>query len=65
MGGCFDLMDEISHHGAPVPAEAARNRRLLKAIMEESGFAPYANEWWHYSLVREPYPDTYFDFPLA
>ena len=65
MGGCFDLMDEISHHGAPVPAEAARNRQLLKAIMEESGFAPYANEWWHYSLVREPYPDTYFDFPLA
>lgn len=65
MGGCFDLMDEMSHHGAPVAEPAARNRLLLKEIMEESGFQPYANEWWHYSLAEEPYPDTYFDFPLA
>ena len=64
MGGGFDLMDEISHHGAPVAAEAAQNRLLLRAIMEESGFVPYESEWWHYSLKDEPYPQTYFDFPL-
>ena len=64
MGGGFDLMDEISHHGAPVAAEAAQNRLLLRAIMEESGFAAYESEWWHYSLKDEPYPQTYFDFPL-
>lgn len=62
MGGGFDLMDAISHHGAPVAEEAARNRLLLRGIMEESGFAPYENEWWHYSLAQEPYPETYFDF---
>ena len=64
MGGCFDLMDEISHHGAPVPAQAARNREALRALMESCGFAAYESEWWHYALRREPYPDTYFDFPL-
>ena len=24
----------------------------------------YECEWWHYSLRDEPYPDTYFDFPI-
>ena len=58
------MMDVVSHHGAPVPGEAARNRLLLRAIMEASGFLPYENEWWHYLLKDEPYPQTYFDFPL-
>ena len=62
MGGGFDLMDEVSHHGANVDAEAARNRLLLRGIMEESGFEAYENEWWHYTLRNEPYPNTYFDF---
>ena len=62
MGGGFDLMDAVSHHGAPVGARAAQNRLLLRAIMEKSGFAPYENEWWHYALRDEPYPHTYFDF---
>lgn len=62
MGGCFDLMDAISHHGAPVDGVAARNRLRLRVILEKSGFAPYENEWWHYTLRVEPYPHTYFDF---
>jgi D-alanyl-D-alanine dipeptidase len=33
--------------------------------MEASGFSPYASEWWHYTLRDEPYPDTYFDFPIV
>jgi D-alanyl-D-alanine dipeptidase len=66
MGGDHDLMDVISHHGAEgiTPAET-ENREHLRSIMETCGFIPYANEWWHYTLADEPYPDTYFDFPIA
>jgi zinc D-Ala-D-Ala dipeptidase len=66
MGGRHDLMDERSHHGAPaVTGVEAENRRTLCSIMEHSGFRRYDCEWWHYSLADEPYPDTYFDFPIA
>jgi D-alanyl-D-alanine dipeptidase len=65
MGGGHDLMDERSHHGARgVTDVEARNRRTLCSIMEHSGFQLYDHEWWHYSLRNEPYPDTYFDFPI-
>jgi len=37
---------------------------LLKEIMESAGFSNYVNEWWHYTLKDEPYPDTYFDLPI-
>jgi len=66
MGGDHDLMDPISHHGASGldPLES-RNRQHLCSIMESSGFVRYPTEWWHYTLADEPYPDTYFDFPVA
>jgi D-alanyl-D-alanine dipeptidase len=66
MGGDHDLMDPISHHGAPgiAPVEA-RNRQQLRAVMEACGFVAYACEWWHYTLEDEPFPDTYFDFPIT
>jgi zinc D-Ala-D-Ala dipeptidase len=65
MGGGHDLMDERSHHGARgVSGIAAENRRILCSIMEHSGFERFDCEWWHYSLTDEPYPDTYFDFPI-
>ncbi len=66
MGGDHDVMDPISHHGAEgVPQVEARNREHLRSIMEDAGFVFYACEWWHYTLANEPYPDTYFDFPVA
>ncbi len=66
MGGGHDLMDPISHHGAPGITEAeATNRQHLRSIMESSDFSAYESEWWHYTLKEEPYPGTYFDFPLA
>ena len=65
MGGDHDLMDPVSHHGASgVPQDVEQNRRHLSSIMTGSGFSPYECEWWHYTLTDEPYPDTYFDFPV-
>jgi zinc D-Ala-D-Ala dipeptidase len=65
MGGGHDLMDERSHHDAPgLSCGEAQNRRRLRSIMERSGFVRYGCEWWHYALRDEPYPDTYFDFPV-
>jgi zinc D-Ala-D-Ala dipeptidase len=66
MGGGHDLMDLRSHHGAAgISPVAARNRRHLRSIMDAAGFAHYDREWWHYTLRDEPYPDTYFDFPIS
>src|SRR4051794_35842776 len=66
MGGDHDLMDSISHHKAKgIAAAEARNRRALRQVMEAAGFRSYACEWWHYTLRDEPFPDTYFDFPVA
>lgn len=65
MGGIFDFMDESSHHDSPsVGAFQSSNRRILREIMLLSGFADYVNEWWHYRLKDEPYPDRYFDFVI-
>jgi D-alanyl-D-alanine dipeptidase len=65
MGGDHDLMDPVSHHGATGVTQAeARNRQHLCSIMEACGFNSYDCEWWHYTLEHEPYPNTYFDFPI-
>ena len=65
MGGDFDLMDARSCHGAKgIAHEAEQKRAYLKNLMGSCGFSAYENEWWHYRLENEPYPDTYFDFPI-
>jgi D-alanyl-D-alanine dipeptidase len=65
MGTIFDFMDPRSHADArglsPVQEQ---NRRVLRGAMENSGFVQYPYEWWHYNIAKEPYPDTYFDFPI-
>ena len=66
MGGDHDLMDPVSHHGAAeITGLEASNRQRLCAVMEACGFDAYDREWWHYTLKHEPYPNTYFDFPVA
>jgi D-alanyl-D-alanine dipeptidase len=65
MGGRWDFFGDISHHDSPLVSEqATRNRNLLREVMLRHGFLPYANEWWHYTLADEPFPDTYFDFDV-
>lgn len=65
MGGGHDLMDSISHHEAQgITQVEARNRQYLCSIMAACGFVSYDCEWWHYMLRDEPFPDSYFDFPI-
>ena len=37
----------------------------LRNAMLRNGFLPIDCEWWHFSLEKEPYPDTYFEFPVS
>lgn len=65
MGGKYDFFGDISHHNTnKINKEQKANRLLLKRIMLKNGFRPYPEEWWHYTLRNEPYPETYFDFPV-
>lgn len=65
-GTGYDCFDPKAHHGAEgISSGAAANRVKLKSLMERHGFRPYAEEWWHYTLASEPFPDTYFDFPVT
>ena len=65
MGTRFDFFGpESASRSERVPAVAQANRRKLRAIMEKHGWIAYEAEWWHFTLRREPYPETYFDFPL-
>jgi D-alanyl-D-alanine dipeptidase len=65
-GTGFDCMDEKSHHGrTDIPVVAQMNRLAFKDIMERHGFKAIPEEWWHYTLKDEPFPDTYFNFPVV
>lgn len=39
-------------------------RNMLVRLMDNQGFNNYEYEWWHYTLREEPFPETYFDFPI-
>ncbi len=65
MGTHFDFLDPASHeHSSLVSVFALENRALLTRVMTACGFKGYSKEWWHFQLVDEPFPDTYFDFPV-
>jgi len=42
-----------------------RDLARLAAAMTRGGFRPYDKEWWHFTLANEPFPHTYFDFPVG
>ncbi|MFF2375328.1 M15 family metallopeptidase [Streptomyces xiamenensis] len=66
MGTGFDFFDPRSHGDSPdVPGEARAARRVLASAMEAEGFAPVETEWWHFGHRAEPYPETFFDFPVS
>ena len=65
MGSPFDFFSPKSWPSdRSVSGEAQKNRARLAGAMTRGGFRPYDKEWWHFTLVNEPFPDTYFDFPV-
>ena len=66
MGGTFDYFGELSHPSySGVTAEQYANRMLLRDTMVAHGFKAISTEWWHFTLVDEPYQNTYFTFPVS
>ena len=66
MGSPFDLFDEISHpDNKKISDEQYENRMILQQAMRRGGFSSIDCEWWHFTLENEPYPDTYFEFPVS
>jgi D-alanyl-D-alanine dipeptidase len=66
MGGPFDFFGELSHPDfKAITDEQFENRMNLQRVMIRNGFAPIDCEWWHFCLEDEPYPDTYFEFPVS
>lgn len=77
MGGTFDWFGHESHPdfgGNPqtgaytqndsITQEQFNNRMILRKAMMRHGFKPFDTEWWHFTLDNEPFPDTYFTFPV-
>ena len=65
MGGTFDWFGEESHPDyTDITPEQFANRMILREAMLRHGFKPLDSEWWHFTLRDEPYPDTYFTFPV-
>ena len=65
MGGTFDYFGELSHPDYKnITEEQYNNRMILREAMINNGFKPLPEEWWHFTLENEPYPDTYFTFPV-
>lgn len=67
MGGSFDFFGELSHsyHTEGLTQQQIQNRAILRKAMTDNGFQYLPEEWWHFLLENEPYPDTYFDFPVT
>lgn len=65
MGTSFDFFGPQSWPDSSKVGTVQRaHRMLLQQVMEKHGFVPYPKEWWHFTLKGEPYPDTYFNFPI-
>lgn len=66
MGGTFDYFGDLSHPDyTGITEEQFANRMILREAMLAHGFKPLMEEWWHFTLENEPYPDTYFTFRVT
>ena len=66
-GTSFDLMDPASwsfNNKYDFTEEQKNNRKFIRDIMESEGFKVLDEEWWHFTLKNEPFPEQYFDFEI-
>jgi D-alanyl-D-alanine dipeptidase len=59
---CFDPKANTFHNN--LTEIEKKNRKILYDVMTQNNFNNYEKEWWHYTLKNEPFPDTYFNFPV-
>ncbi len=66
MGSNFDYFGRLSWVITPedITPEQQAHRMLLQTLMAKYGFSNYPEEWWHFTLKDEPFPETYFNFPV-
>lgn len=65
MGTGYDCFDELAHpYNKDIPIAAQHNRMLLRNLMFKHGFKGILTEWWHFTLIDEPYPKAYFNFVI-
>lgn len=65
MGTNYDFMDPLSHpDNQEIGLAYYQKRQFFKSLLLESGFQGIDEEWWHFTLIDEPYQNTYFDFPF-
>ncbi|MCO7186657.1 M15 family metallopeptidase [Tenacibaculum sp. XPcli2-G] len=65
MGSPYDFFGVSSHITyEKLTKQQKKNRQLLQTVMRKHGFRPYSKEWWHFTLRGEPFPKTFFDFPV-
>lgn len=65
MGSPFDVFDTISHiTSTQITPEQQKMRNYLQSVMNQAGFKGYNEEWWHFTLINEPFPETYFNFDI-
>lgn len=64
-GEYLGLTEEQQSRGLqPITKEQFRNRMILRNAMLRHGFKALDSEWWHFTLIDEPFSNTYFTFPV-
>lgn len=65
MGTGFDFFSPLSWpKNQDISASQRANRLVLRLVMQHNGFVPYEKEWWHFTFANEPFPETFYDFPV-
>jgi len=65
MGTGYDCFDPLSHpYNGRIRGAQRANRLKLRKPMIVAGFKGLETEWWHFTLRDEPFPETFFDFPM-